>query len=63
MYKALRAYNCIRVKGECARPRAHMTAKRDKTLRVMETLFDICEAMDCLSIHSCKSHLWFYSLK
>ena len=39
MYKPLRAYNCIHVEGECARPRAHMTAERDKTLGLMETYF------------------------
>ena len=39
MYKPLRAYNCIRVKGECARPRAHMTAKRGETLALMVTYF------------------------
>ena len=25
-------------------------------------VLDICEALDYLSIRSCKTHLWFYSL-
>ena len=39
MYKPLRAYNCIRVESECAGPRAHMTAKRDKTHELMVIYF------------------------
>ena len=38
MYKPLRVYKCIRVKGECARPRAHMTAKKEKNTFVTRHL-------------------------
>ena len=39
MYKPLRSYKCICVEGECARPRAHMTAKREPTSALILTYF------------------------
>ena len=39
MYKPLRVYKCIHVEGECARPCAHMTARRQNTSGLILTYF------------------------